>query len=116
MDPYTLSYIVRFDAAGEAAPRNEHVDGLIDEEDTAIKRTSSIGAAAKKLPGGGMGFGNLINPNILAEKKLKKVHHDDKREKKSKPEEKSSVPPAEPNKSPTVKTKAPVVRKHFTSL
>lgn len=95
----------------EATPRNEHVDGLIDEEENVMKRTSSIGAAAKKLPGGGMGFGNLINPNILAEKKLKKVHHDDKREKKSKPEEKSSVPRAEPSKPSTVKTKAPVSAK-----
>lgn len=106
-------HLVTFYVAEEATPRNEHVDGLIDEEENVMKRTSSIGAAAKKLPGGGMGFGNLINPNILAEKKLKKVHHDDKREKKSKPEEKSSIPRAEPSKPSTVKTKAPVVRKLF---
>ena len=57
-----------------------------------------------------MGFGNLISADILAEKRLKKVHHDDKKEKK----EKSSVLHAEPSKSPsTVKTKAPAtVRKH----
>ena len=86
---------------------------MIDEEDTGItKRHSSFGAAAKKLPGGGMGFGNLINPNILAEKKLKKVHHDEKKEKKGKSElEENSAPVTEPSK----KTKAPVVRKHCTS-
>ena len=86
---------------------------MIDEEETGITtRHSSIGAAAKKLPGGGMGFGNLINPNILAGKKLKKVHHDEKREKKGKPEEENSVPSTEPPSKPsTVKTKTPVVRK-----
>ena len=89
----------------------EHVDGTTDEEEPEMKRHSSIGAASKKLPGGGMGFGNLINPNILAEKKLKKVHHDEKREKKAKPEEKSSVTTTEPSKPTTVKTKTPVVRK-----
>lgn len=92
------------------APSAEHVDGLLDEEEAEIKRSSSVGASSKKLPGGGMGFGNLISADILAEKRLKKVHHDDKKEKK----EKSSVLHAEPSKSPsTVKTKAPAtVRKH----
>lgn len=86
------------------APSVEHLDGLLDEEEAEIKRSSSVGASSKKLPGGGMGFGNLISADILAEKRLKKVHHDDKKEKK----EKSSVLHAEPSKSPsTVKTKAP---------
>ena len=91
------------------APSVEHLDGLLDEEEAEIKRSSSVGASSKKLPGGGMGFGNLISADILAEKRLKKVHHDDKKEK-------SSVLHAEPSKSPsTVKTKAPAtVRKHFS--
>ena len=92
------------------APSVEHLDGLLDEEEAEIKRSSSVGASSKKLPGGGTGFGNLISADILAEKTLKKVHHDDKREEK----EKSFVFHAEPSKSSsTVKTKAPVaVRKH----
>jgi len=106
--------------AGEAAPSeketasSEHLDGTLENEEPETKRRSSFGAAAKKLPGGGMGFGNLINPNILAEKKLKKVHHDE-RDKKGKPEEKKSVPASEPSKPSTVKTKAPAVRKEFTN-
>ena len=91
------------------APSAEHVDDLSAKEEPEIKRSSSVGASSKKIPGGGMGlYGNLAD--ILAEKRLKKVHHDDKREKK----EKSSVLHAEPSMSPsTVKTKAPVaVRKH----
>ena len=55
-----------------------------------------------------MGFGNLINPNILAEKKLKKVHQDEKRENKGKTEE-TFVPTTEPSKPSLVKTKTPVV-------
>ena len=87
------------------APSAEHVDDLSAKEEPEIKRSSSVGASSKKLPGGGMGFGNLILADILAEITLKKVHHDDKREEK----EKSSVPHAEPSKSSsTVKTKAPV--------
>ena len=55
-----------------------------------------------------MGFGNLISADILAEKRLKKVHHDEKKEKKDKPEERNV--PAEPNKAAaTAKGKAPVV-------
>ena len=92
------------------APIAEHVDDLSYEEEPEIKRFPSVGASSKKLPGGGMGFGNLISVDILAEQRLKKVHHDDKKEKK----EKSSVLHAELSKSPsTVKTKAPAaVRKH----
>ena len=92
------------------APIAEHVDDLLHEEEPELKRFPSVGASSKKLPGGGMGFGNLISADILAEKRLKKVHHDDKKEKK----EKSSVLHTEPSKSPpTKKTKAPVaVRKH----
>ena len=56
-----------------------------------------------------MGFGNLISADILAEKRLKKVHHDEKKEKKDKPEERNV--PAEPSKAAaTAKGKAPVVR------
>ena len=57
-----------------------------------------------------MGFGNLINHNnfILAEKKLKKVHQDEKRENKGKTEE-AFVPTTEPSKPSLVKTKTPVV-------
>ena len=92
------------------APSAEHVDDLWAKEEPEIKGSSSVGASSKKLPRVGMGFGNLILADILAEKTLKKVHHDDKREEK----EKSSVLHAEPSKSSsTVKTKAPVaVRKH----
>ena len=88
----------------------EPVDDLSYEEEPEIKRFPSVGASSKKLPGGGMGFGSLISVGILAEKRLKKVHHDDKIEKN----EKSSVLLAEPRKSPsTKKTKAPAaVRKH----
>ena len=92
------------------APSAEHVDDLPYQKEPEIKRFLSVGASSKKLPGGGMGFGNLMSADILAEKRLKKVHHDDKREKK----EKSSVLHAEPSESPsTKKTKAPkTVRKH----
>ena len=92
------------------APVAEPVDDLSYEEEPQIKRFPSVGASSKKLPGGVMGFGSLISVGILAEKGLKKVHHDDKIEKN----EKSSVLLAEPRKSPsTKKTKAPVaVRKH----
>ena len=93
------------------APIAEHVDDLSCEEKPEIKRFPSVGASSKKLPGGGMGFGNLISADILAEiRRLKKVHHDDKKEKN----EKSSVLHAEPSKSPsTKKTKASAaVRKH----
>ncbi|XP_068755634.1 uncharacterized protein [Montipora capricornis] len=104
--------------SGETSPlekkttRNEVVDGLHvnDDEESGIKRSSNFGAAAKKLPGGGMGFGNLINPNILAEKKLKKVHQDEKRENKGKTEE-AFVPTTEPSKPSLVKTKTPVSSK-----
>ena len=89
--------------------KNEYGDGLIDEEEPGIKRSSSIGAAAKKLPGGGMGFGNLINQNILAGKKLKKVHQDDRKETKSKTEEASAPTSEPPSKSSFGKTKAPMV-------
>ena len=103
-------HCIFFSSVEATAPSAEHLDGLLDEEEPEIKRSSSVGASSKKLPGGGMGFGNLISADILAEKRLKKVHHDDKKEKK----EKSSVLHAEPSKSPsTVKTKAPAtVRKH----
>ncbi|XP_068755636.1 CD2-associated protein-like [Montipora capricornis] len=92
--------------------RNEVVDGLHvnDDEESGIKRSSSFGAAAKKLPGGGMGFGNLINPNILAEKKLKNVHEDEKRESKGKTEE-AFVLTTKPSKPSLVKTKTPVSSK-----
>lgn len=89
--------------------KNEYGDGLIDEEEPGIKRSSSIGAAAKKLPGGGMGFGNLINQNILAGKKLKKVHQDDRKETKSKTEEASASTSEPPSKPSFGKTKAPMV-------
>lgn len=91
--------------------KNEYGDGLIDEEEPGIKRSSSIGAAAKKLPGGGMGFGNLINQNILAGKKLKKVHQDDRKETKSKTEEASAPTSEPPSKSSFGKTKAPMSAK-----
>ena len=55
-----------------------------------------------------MGFGNLINPNILADKKLKKVHQDEKRENNGKTEE-AFVATTKPSKSSLVKTKKPVV-------
>ncbi|XP_068698264.1 uncharacterized protein [Montipora foliosa] len=104
--------------SGETSPlekkttRNEVVGGLHvnDDEESGIKRTSNFGAAAKKLPGGGMGFGNLINPKILAEKKLKKVHQDEKRENKGKTEE-AFVSTTEPSKPSLVKTKTPVSSK-----
>ena len=63
-----------------------------------------------------MGFGNLVNPNILAEKRLKRVQHDEKKEKKDKPEEKNT--PTEAGKAATAaagKTKAPLVRQHVLS-
>ena len=53
-----------------------------------------------------MGFGNLINANILAEKKLKKVHPDEKKEKKDKFEERNVS--AEPSKT-VAAAKAPLV-------
>ena len=56
-----------------------------------------------------MGFGNLINPNILAEKRLKKVHHD---EKKDKPEEKNVLTDVGKGEV-TGKTKTPLVRLYF---
>ena len=57
-----------------------------------------------------MGFGNLINQNILAGKKLKKVHQDDRKETKSKTEEASASTSEPPSKSSFGKTKAPMVR------
>ena len=48
------------------APSAEHVDDLSAKEEPEIKRSSSVGASSKKLPGGGMGFGNLISADILA--------------------------------------------------
>lgn len=89
--------------------------GMADDDDTGLnKRHSSIGKS-KNLPGGGMGFGNLINANILAEKKLKKVHHDEKKEKKDKPEEKNVFTDVGKGEA-TGKAKAPLVRQHFPSL
>lgn len=80
-----------------------------DDDSGANKRHSGLGKP-KSLFGGGMGFGNLINPNILAEKRLKKVHHD---EKKDKPEEKN-VPTDVGKGEVTGKTKTPsLVRQHF---
>lgn len=59
-----------------------------------------------------MGFGNLINAGILAEKKLKKVHHD---EKKDKHEEKNAF--TDVGKSEvTGKPKTNLVRQDFLSL
>ena len=79
--------------------------GTADDDDTGLnKRHSSIGKS-KNLLGGGMGFGNLINPNILAEKRLKKVHHD---EKKDKPEEKNVLTDVGKGEV-TGKTKTPLV-------
>jgi len=58
-----------------------------------------------------MGFGNLINPNILAEKKLKKVHHDEKKDKSEEKNVHTDVGKSEE----TGKTKTPLVRQHFPS-
>ncbi|KAL9968627.1 hypothetical protein ACROYT_G020739 [Oculina patagonica] len=100
-----------------APPEKETVGGedraeAVEDDDTGInKRHSSIGKS-KNLFGGGMGFGNLINPNILAEKRLKKVHHDEKKEKKEKPEEKNV--PTDIGKGTAAaigKTKAPLSAK-----
>ena len=55
-----------------------------------------------------MGFGNLI---ILAEKRLKEVHHD---KKKDKPEEKNVLTDVRRGEV-TGKTKTPLVRQHFPS-
>ena len=110
-----MSFFFPFFLVEDATPsdkktgKNEYGDGLIDEEEIGIKRSSSIGAAAKKLPAGGMGFGNLINQNILAGKKLKKVHQDDKKETKSKTEEALAPTSEPPSKSSFGKTKAPFV-------
>ena len=56
-----------------------------------------------------MGFGNLINPNILAEKRLKKVHHDEKKDKLEEKNLHSDVGKGEV----TGKAKTPLVRQHF---
>ena len=53
----------------------------VDQEDGDNKRHSGI-LPSKKLPGGAVGFGNLINPDMLA-KRLNKVHHDEKKEEKN---------------------------------
>lgn len=85
------------------ASGSEDRAGMADDDDSgANKRHSGLGKP-KSLFGGGMGFGNLINPNILAEKRLKKVHHD---EKKDKPEEKN-VPTDVGKGEVTGKTKTP---------
>lgn len=111
LNVFLFSFLLVEDATPceKKAAKNESVDGFIDEEEPGIKRSSSIGAAAKKLPGGGMGFGNLINPNILAEKKLKKVHQDEKKETKSKTDEALAPTTESPSKPPFGKTKAPLV-------
>lgn len=76
----------------EAVPPEKEASGsedraeMADDDDTGLNKRHSSTGKMKNLLGGGMGFGNLINPNILAEKRLKKVHHD---EKKDKPEEKN---------------------------
>ena len=95
--------------AEKEASASEDRAGAADDDDTGMnKRHSSIGKS-KNLFGGGMGFGNLINPNILAEKRLKKVHHD---EKKDKPEEKTVHTDAGKGEV-TGKTKTPLVRQRF---
>ena len=102
----------------EELPREKGASGSEDRAATAgdddsglEKRHSSIGKS-KNLFGGGMGFGNLVNPNILAEKRLKKVHHD---ETKEKPEEKNVL--TDVGKSEvTGKTKTALVRQRFPSL
>lgn len=77
----------------------------VEDDDTGINKRHSSTGKAKQLPGGGMGFGNLINANILAEKKLKKVHPDEKKEKKDKFEERNVS--AEPSKT-VAAAKAPL--------
>ena len=94
------------------APGSDDRAGTVDDDDSGLdKRHSSIGKS-KHLFGGGMGFGNLINAGILAEKKLKKVHRD---EKKYKHEEKNAF--TDVGKSEvTGKPKTNLVRQDFLSL
>lgn len=109
----TLYFLISAFLEEALAPEKEAVGGeeragATEDDDAGInKRHSSIGKS-KNLLGGGMGFGNLINPNILAEKKLKKVHHDEKKEKKEKSEEKN-IPSDTGKGAATGKTKAPLV-------
>lgn len=100
-----------------AAPEKEAVGGeekagaAADDDDSGMdKRHSSIGKSSKHLFGGGMGFGNLINADILAEKRLKKVHHDEKKpEKKEKASEEKNIPTAASKSTAVGKTKALLV-------
>ena len=85
---------------------------VLEDHDAGINKRHSGVEKAKQLPGGGMGFGNLVNPDILA-KKLKKVHHDEKKEKKDKLEDKNV--PAEPSKTAAT-AKAPFVWLYKVSL
>lgn len=86
--------------------------GTADDEDTGLdKRHSSIGKS-KHLFGGGMGFGNLINAGILAEKKLKKVHHDEKKDKHAEKSAFNDVGKSEVSGKP----KTNLVRQDFLNL
>ena len=95
----------------EASGSEERAATAGDDDSGLEKRHSSIGKS-KNLFGGGMGFGNLVNPNILAEKRLKKVHHD---ETKDKPEEKNVLTDVGKGEV-TGKTKTALVGQHFLSL
>ena len=90
---------------------SEDKAGTGDDDDSGLNRRHSSIGKSKNLLGGGMGFGNLINPNILAEKRLKKVHHD---EKKDKPEGKNVLTDVGKGEV-TGKAKSSLVRQRFLS-
>ena len=92
----------------EAAPPEKEASG---SDDIGLSKIHSRIRKSKKLRGGGMEFGNLINPNILAEKRLKKVHLDIK---KDKSEEKNVLTDVGKGEV-TGKTKTPLVRHHLPS-
>lgn len=101
------------------APEKEAVGGeekpgaaaaAADDDDSGMnKRHPSAGKSSKHLFGGGMGFGNLINADILAEKRLKKVHHDEKKPEKKEKASEENVPTASSKGTAIGKTKAPLV-------
>ena len=92
----------------EAAPPEKEASG---SDDIGLSKIHSRIGKSKNLLEGGMGFGNLINPNILAGKRLKKVHLDKKMDK---PEEKNVLTDVGKGEV-TGKTKTPLVRHHLPS-
>ena len=73
------------------------------------KRHSSRARGKSKNSGGRMEFGNLANPNFVVDLRLKKVHHDKKKDKL----EEENVLTDGGKSEVTGKTITPLVRHHF---